>query len=192
VSEPPTDYRELPDDLPAPEDDGAADHLSGAAVPSLTLEATSGEAVDLARAAAGLLVIYVYPRTGTPGEPLPEGWDRIPGARGCTPQNCAFRDRVGELAALGATIYGLSAQPLTEQRALAEREGMPYPLLNDSGFRLVEALALPTFEAAGCRYYRRLTFVASGGRIEKVFYPFFPPQDNAADVIAWLRRSAAG
>lgn len=195
MSREPVDPHALPDDLPAPEDDGAADHLPDAAVPSVVLPGSGGGRIDLADAAAGggCLVVYVYPQTGVPDRPLPAGWDRIPGARGCTPQSCAFRDSARELAALGATVFGLSAQPLDEQREFAERERLPYPLLNDSDFRLAGALSLPTFEANGVRYYRRLTFVARRGRIVKVFYPVFPPQDNAGDVIAWLRgEDAAG
>jgi peroxiredoxin len=183
-----TNLHEVPDDLPVPEDDGAADGLPGSALPAVVLEATVGGAVDLATVGeGGLLVVYVYPKTGVPGETLPSGWDRIPGARGCTPQSCAFRDSAAELRGLGASVFGMSAQPLAEQRQFAEREGIPYPLLNDSSFRLAAELGLPTFETAQTRYYRRLTFVASAGRIEKVFYPVFPPQDNAADVVAWLR-----
>jgi peroxiredoxin len=189
MSQEPTEPHALPVDLPVPEDDGAADHLPDAPVPSVVLAASAGEPVDLAAAAAGegALVVYVYPQTGVPGRPLPAGWDRIPGARGCTPQSCAFRDSVRELGDLGATVCGLSAQSLDEQRDFAEREQLPYPLLNDGDFRLAEELALPTFEANGTRYYRRLTFIARRGRVVKVFYPVFPPQDNAADVIAWLR-----
>jgi peroxiredoxin len=121
-----------------------------------------------------------------PGRPLPAGWDRIPGARGCTPQSCAFRDSAAELADLGAAVFGLSAQSLDEQREFAKREQIPYPLLNDSEFRLAGELGLPTFTAGEGRYYRRLTFIAQRAQIVKVFYPVFPPQDNAGDVIAWL------
>ena len=193
MSQPPADFHQLPDDLPVPEDDGAADHLADAAVPSLALDATDGRRVDLAAAATeGTLVVYAYPQTGVPGRPSPPGWDRIPGARGCTPQSCAFRDSAGELVDLGATVFGLSAQPLDEQREFAAREHLPHPLLNDSGFRLVEELGLPTFEADGARCYRRLTFIARKGRVAKVFYPVFPPRDNAADVIAWLRAHPLG
>jgi peroxiredoxin len=183
------DLYPLPPDLPVPMDDGAADHLLGAAVSAILLQATDCGEVDLSAEAAGegFLVVYVYPRTGVPGQPLPAGWDRIPGARGCTPQSCAFRDSARELRGLGAAVYGLSAQSLDEQREFSAREHLPYPLLNDSGFRLAEELGLPTFEADGVRHYRRLTFIAQRGRIVKVFYPVFPPQDNAADVIAWLR-----
>jgi peroxiredoxin len=189
----PADLHQLPADLPVPEDDGAAAHLLGAVLPSIVLPATARGAVDLAAIADdGALVVYVYPQTGEPGEPVPDGWDQIPGARGCTPQSCAFRDSAGELAALGATVFGLSAQPLDEQRNFAEREHLPYPLLNDSAFRLAEKLRLPSFEANGVRYYRRLTLIAEAGRISKVFYPVFPPQGNAADVIAWLRARGEG
>jgi peroxiredoxin len=143
--------------------------------------------IDLAAAAAATLVVYVYPRTGVPGEPLPPGWDEIPGARGCTPQNCAFRDLHAELSELGATVHGLSAQDIGEQREFAARERIPYPLLNDSPLRLARLLGLPTFEAAGMRLYRRLTFIAQQWTITKVFYPVFPPDRNAADVVSWLR-----
>jgi peroxiredoxin len=183
-------YRELPADLPVPLDDGAADGLLGGGVPSVTLRSTLGGELDLAQAARGLLVVYVYPRTGRPGEPLPEGWDEIPGARGCTPQSCAFRDHVRDLDAHGASVVGVSAQSLADQLEFAEREHIPYPLLSDSSLELAAALGLPTFEVAGMRLYRRLTFIADAGRIAKVFYPVFPPQQNAADVLAWLAREA--
>ena len=143
--------------------------------------------VGLRDAAAGTLVLYVYPATGVPGRPLPEGWDDIPGARGCTPENCGFRDLARELDELGATVHGLSAQPLDEQREFAEREHMPYPLLNDTGLALARELDLPTFEVEGRSLYKRLTLIARGGRIEKVFYPVFPPGEHATDVLASLR-----
>jgi peroxiredoxin len=187
------DFHLLPEDLPLPEDDGSAKNLLDAPVPPLVLHASRGDRVELASAAEnGILVVYVYPQTGVPGQALPEGWDRIPGARGCTPQSCAFRDSAAELAGLGAKVFGLSAQSLDEQREFAEREQIPYPLLNDSKFRLSEELGLPTFRAGEGHYYKRLTFIARRGRIVKVFYPVFPPQDNAADVIAWLRALPVG
>jgi peroxiredoxin len=176
----------LPPDLPQPADDGAADHLEGATLPSLELPATRGEAIDLAAAAARTLVVYCYPRTGRPGEPLPPGWDEIPGARGCTPQSCAFRDHFTELEALGASVLGLSAQPLADQIEFARRVALPYPVLSDPSLELAEALRLPTFEVAGMRLYRRLTLIARHGEIVKVFYPVFPPDRNAADVVDWL------
>jgi peroxiredoxin len=144
--------------------------------------------VDLAAApdSESRLVAYLYPRTGRPGVRMTPGWDAIPGARGCTPQSCAFRDHVADLAARGAHVVGISAQPPDEQAEFAERVHIPYPLLSDPELRLAGALRLPTFETAGMRLYRRLTLVARRGTIEKVFYPVFPPDRNAADVLAWL------
>jgi len=182
------DFRRLPENLPVPVDDGAADHLPGLELPAVELPCTQGGTLDLAQLAAEAftLVLYVYPRTGNPGEVSPQGWDDIPGARGCTPQNCAFRDHRAQLTVLGADVVGLSAQPADEQRAFAEREHMPFPLLSDAGMRLADALGLPTFEAAGRRFYKRITLIVRGGAIERVFYPVFPPDRNAADVAAWL------
>jgi peroxiredoxin len=177
------------DNRPVPIDDGAAAHLFGLDVPSLALSSTLGGLLDIRDAARDLLVVYVYPRTGQPGEPLPAGWDEIPGARGCTPQSCAFRDHIGELAVQGASLIGISAQSPAEQLEFAEREHIPYPLLSDSELRLAETLGLPTFEAAGMTLYRRLTFVARAARIQKVFYPVFPPERNASDVLAWLSQT---
>jgi len=184
-----TDYRALPPDLPVPHDDGAAEHLTGMRLPALSLRATTGGEVELAAAAAaaGTLVLYLYPRTGTPGEPSPDGWDAIPGARGCTPQSCAFRDHHAELAALGAEVLGLSAQSAGEQAAFAARERLPFALLSDPELRLAEALRLPTFEAGGMRLYKRITLIVERAAVARVFYPVFPPDRNAADVLAWLR-----
>jgi peroxiredoxin len=180
----------LPPNLPEPEDDGAADHLRGASIPSLTLDSSQG-CVDLAELCAELGVLYVYPRTGKPGiESLP-GWDEFPGARGCTPQSCAFRDHAQELAGLGAVVAGLSAQTLEDQIEFAERTHMPYPVLADPELRVAQSLELPTFSIAGHRLYRRLALVARRGRIEQVFYPVFPPDRNAADVVAYLRATVA-
>jgi peroxiredoxin len=181
-----TDFRSLPPDLPVPVDDGAADHLSGSSVPAVALPSTQGGDLDLAEAARDRLVVYVYPRTGTPGEPLPADWDEIPGARGCTPQSCAFRDLRADLAAHSAAIIGISAQTPDGQREFAERERIPYPLLSDHDLRLADAMGLPTFETDGLHLYKRLTFIAEAGEIVKVFYPVFPPDRNAGDVLAWL------
>jgi peroxiredoxin len=172
----------LPEGLPVPEDDGAADHLFGAEVPSLTLDSSLGP-VDV----SAFTVVYVYPRTGKPGVPSLPGWDAFPGARGCTPQSCAFRDHAAELAELGATVAGVSAQTLDDQIEFAERNHMPYPVVADPGLRLREALLLPTFEIAGHALYKRLAWIARNRRIEHVLYPVFPPDRNAADVDAWLR-----
>jgi peroxiredoxin len=185
-----TNWTSLPPDLPVPVDDGAADHLPGSAVPAVALPSTLGGEVDLAQAARERLVAYVYPRTGTPGQPSPEGWDDIPGARGCTPQSCAFRDAQEELARHGAALIGISTQTPEEQAEFAQREHIPYPLLSDHDLRLAEAMKLPTFETAGLHLYKRLTFVAERGRIVKVFYPVFPPDRNADEVLAWLAERA--
>jgi peroxiredoxin len=179
-------YRELPPNLPVPEDDGAAAHLRGARLPGIALTSTSGEEVDLSEASEGALVLYVYPSTGVPGRPLPDGWDEIPGARGCTPHNCAFRDLAAELRDRGATLHGMSTQPLAEQREFAQRERIPYPLLNDSALRLADDPGLPTFEVEGRRLYKRLTLIARRGEITDVIYPVFPPGSDAAQALALL------
>ncbi|MFT3863695.1 MAG: peroxiredoxin [Solirubrobacterales bacterium] len=181
------DYTRLPAGLPVPADDGAADGLEGRELPDLALPSTRGGELSLAGAAAGLLVAYVYPRTGTPGVASPAGWDDIPGARGCTPQSCAYRDALADFRGLGANLVGISAQTAAEQAEFAAREHIPYPLLSDDLLRLAHVLDLPTFAVEGRTLYRRLTFVAEAGRIVKVFYPVFPPDRDAAAVLAWLR-----
>jgi peroxiredoxin len=183
-----TDLHALPDDLPVPVDDGAADHLPGAELPPLALLATSGETIALDRLGPGRSVVYVYPRTGRPGVALPDGWDAIPGARGCTTEACGFRDHHADLAAAGAArVYGLSSQGSDDQREAAERLRLPFPLLADPGLTLAAALSLPTFTAAGRRLYRRLTLVVRDGCVEHVFHPVFPPDAHAQEVLAWLR-----
>ncbi|HUK98951.1 MAG TPA: peroxiredoxin [Gaiellaceae bacterium] len=177
----------LPSGLPAPVDDGGADHLPGSSIPAVRLESSQGP-VDLADLAAGRFVLYVYPRTGTPGVEPPEGWDATPGARGCTPQSCGFRDHMGELGSFGARVAGVSAQTLPEQVEFAERTHIPYPVIADPGLVLRDTLDLPTFEIAGMILYKRLALVAEEGSIVKVFYPVFPPDRNAEDVVAWLRQ----
>jgi peroxiredoxin len=181
-------FTDLPSDLPRPEDDGACDHLPGLALPGLRLPSTSGRLVDLGALGAGRTVIYCYPRTGRPGEPLPDGWDAIPGARGCTPQACAFRDHHRELADVGAEVYGLSTQTNDYQREMAERLHLPFEVLSDAGCAFVDALRLPTFEVDGMRLVKRLTLIVRDGRIEHVFYPVFPPDASADQVIDWLKR----
>jgi peroxiredoxin len=183
-----TDFTVLPSDLPHPVDDGACDHLPGLAMPSVRLPSTAGRLVDLGTLGPGRTVIYCYPRTGRPGEPLPTGWDAIPGARGCTPQSCAFRDHHAELADLGAEVYGLSTQTTDYQREMAERLHLPFEVLSDARFALVDALRLPTFEADGMRLIKRLSLIVRDQRIEHVFYPVFPPDESAAQVIRWLER----
>jgi peroxiredoxin len=183
-----TDFTVLPSDLPHPVDDGACDHLPGLAMPSVRLPSTAGRLVDLSALGAGRAVIYCYPRTGRPGEPLPDGWDMIPGARGCTPQSCAFRDHHRELADLGAEVYGLSTQTTEYQREMAERLHLPFEVLSDARFALTDALRLPTFEVDGMRLIKRLTLIVRDQRIEHVLYPVFPPNESAAQVIGWLER----
>lgn len=177
----------LPTGLPVPVDDGACDHLPGLRLPSIPLPSTAGEVVDLS-SLAGTGVVYCYPRTGEPDRESPPGWDDIPGARGCTPQSCAFRDHYGELQALGARVFGLSAQDTEYQREAAGRLHLPFALLSDAELAFARALRLPTFTTAGMELIKRLTLVIAAGRIEKVFYPVFPPDRNAADVVAWLRQ----
>ena len=181
------DPHTLPADLPVPEDDGAADHLPGTQVPRLELPTTDQRALDLAEAAQQRLVLYVYPRTGRPGEPLPTGWDDIPGARGCTPQSCGFRDLHADIVAAGAHVLGMSAQTVAEQLEFAQRVGLPYALASDPLLTVADALGLPTFEVDGMRLYKRITLICDGGRIEKAFYPVFPPDRNAQEVLEWLR-----
>ncbi len=180
----------LPDDLPVPVDDGAAAHLEGLLLPAVKLPCTDGTTTDLS-ALRGLQVIYVYPMTGRPGVALPEGWDAIPGARGCTPQSCAFRDHHAELAAFGAGVFGLSSQTRADQQEAAARLHLPFPLLSDDALQLKAALRLPTFTADGVERYCRLTLVTRDARIVKVFYPVFPPDRNAGEVLAWLSGQAA-
>ena len=177
----------LPDDLPAPTDDGAADHLPGLELPDLELPATDGRSVSLA-ALGGRTIVYAYPRTGRPGGPsLVDDWDLIPGARGCTPETCGFRDHHAELEQAGAAVFGLSTQDTAYQRELAERLRVPFPILSDERLALTEALRLPTFEVAGQTLLKRLTLLVREGAVERFWYPVFPPDAHAAEVLAWLR-----
>jgi peroxiredoxin len=180
-----TDIHEVPEGLPEPKDDGACDHLPGMKLPSVSLTSTSGDHIDLS-ALAGTTVVYCYPLTGRPDRKLPQGWDEIPGARGCTPQSCAFRDHHAELKDLGSRVFGLSAQSTAYQREAAERLNLPYGLLSDEDLEFAEALGLPTFEADGMILIKRLTLVIENGEILKAFYPVFPPGRNAEEVIGWL------
>ena len=179
----------LPPNIPVPQDDGAAKHLAGMKLPDLALPATSGAAVNLAKL-TGRTVVYIYPRTGVPGIDSPPGWDQIPGARGCTPQSCGFRDHFGELKRLGvAQLYGLSTQDTAYQQEAATRLHLPFAILSDEAFALTKALNLPTFTTTGMTLLKRMALVIDDGVISKAFYPVFPPDRNAADVIAWLQAS---
>ncbi len=182
----PHDPAILPNNLPAPEDDGSARHLTGLKLPALALAATDGSQVDLSKL-AGRTVVYIYPRTGVPGQALPDGWDAIPGARGCTPQSCSFRDHFAELKRLGvAHLFGLSTQDTAYQREAVERLHLPFPILSDADLKLTRAINLPTFTTAGMTLFKRMALVIDDGAIGKVFYPVFPPDKSAEEVIAWL------
>ncbi len=176
----------LPGELPAPRDDGACGHLPGRPVPGVSLPATDGRRVDLSEPFPGRTVVYVYPRTGRPGVDPPAGWDLIPGARGCTPETCGFRDRHTELEALGARTFGLSTQTTDYQREMAERLQLNFPVLSDADLDFARRLRLPTFEVEGTVLIKRLTLVIRHGRVEHVFYPVFPPDTHADTVVNWL------
>jgi peroxiredoxin len=179
----------LPPNIPAPPDDGAARHLAGMTLPDIALPATNGPPINLAKL-AGRTLVYIYPRTGVPGVDLPPGWNEIPGARGCTPQSCGFRDHDAEIKQLGvAQLFGLSTQDSGYQREAAERLQLPFPLLSDEALQFAMALKLPTFVAAGMTLLKRMALVIDGGTISKAFYPVFPPDKNAEQVIAWIQSS---
>ena len=181
---------ELPRDLPVPQDDGACNHLARMTLPPIGLPSTRGRVVDLSRL-AGTAVVYIYPRTGRPDQEVPTGWNEIPGARGCTPQSCAFRDHFEELKRAGAAqVFGLSTQDTAYQREAVERLHLPFELLSDEKLDFARALKLPTFKVDGMKLIKRLTLIARDGAIVKVFYPVFPPDRNAGAVLAWLRALA--
>lgn len=180
------DLSHLPDDLPAPHDDGAADHLAGMTMPSISLPASDGTRVDLA-ALTGLCVVYLYPMTGRDDRPLPDGWDGIPGARGCTPQACAFRDHARDLADLGVRhLYGVSTQSTAEQSEAALRLHLPFALLSDAELALADAARLPTFTIGQAIYLKRVTLIIRDRKIVRAFYPVFPPDRAADQVLDWL------
>ena len=182
--------QELPKDLPVPQDDGACDHVEGMRLPGVALQSTGGRQVDLS-SLKGITVVYVYPRTGRPDQDLLPGWNAIPGARGCTPQSCAFRDHYQELKDAGAKhLFGLSTQDTAYQREAAERLHLPFELLSDEKLEFARALRLPTFDVAGLRLIKRMALIARDGVIARVFYPVFPPDRNAGDVLAWLQQRA--
>lgn len=173
--------------LPQPEDDGACAHLTGMSLCKAQLPATDGAHVDLP-ALSGTTVLYIYPMTGRPDQTLPQGWNEIPGARGCTPQSCSFRDHYADLKALAVDhLYGLSTQTTEYQREAAERMHLPFPLLSDAKLEFAKAMRLPTFDVDGMVLLKRMTMIVRDATIRKVFYPVFPPDQNAADVIAWLK-----
>lgn len=180
----------LPADLPVPVDDGAADHLLGSRVPDMALPATNGQRISLANVRGSRVVVYAYPRAGRPGEaPLVEDWDAIPGARGCTPETCGFRDHHAELRAAGAEVFGLSTQDSDYQQELVERLRLPFAILSDADLTLTREWRLPTFNVGGQTLLRRLTLVLNEGRVEHLWYPVFPPDRHAEEVLSWLRSS---
>lgn len=184
------DPTELPSNLPRPENDGACDHLQGRSFPNVALPATSGSLIDVSDIDTTWTVVYVYPRTGVPGVEMPPGWDAIPGARGCTPQACSYRDDYDEFVALDASVFGLSTQATEAQREFAEREHIPFPFLSDHDRDFGSALELPTFNVDCEDLYKRVTLIARGGQIEHVRYPVFPPNDDAVETLGWLRSHA--
>ena len=185
-----TNLNQLPTDLPIPQDDGAAAHLVGMRLPAISLGATNASRFNLGES-KGRLVIYCYPMTGQPNVPLPEGWDQIPGARGCTPQSCSFRDHYQELRDLGADVVGLSVQSTEYQKEMADRLHLPFPVLSDAGYQFQQALRLPTFAAAGMTLLKRITLIANDGVIEAVHYPIFPSDSDPAWVMDYLKNNPA-
>ena len=181
-----TNVYELPKDLPVPQDDGAASHLIGQRLPSIALTATDGAVIDIG-AIVNTVVIYCYPMTGQPNVPLPDGWDQIPGARGCTPQSCSFRDHYQEIQALGADVIGLSVQSTAYQKEMAERLHLPFPVVSDADYKFQKALRLPIFQVAGMTLLKRITLIAKHGTIEAVHYPVFPSDSDPNWVIERLK-----
>jgi peroxiredoxin len=184
---PQTNLNQLPANLPRPTDDGAARHLKGMALPDLELPSTANRPVNLSKVGAPRIVIYAYPMTGRPDRQLPQGWDDIPGARGCTPETCGFRDHHKDLAKLQTEVFGVSTQDTPYQQEMVKRLEVPFDVLSDEHLELARALKLPTFTVEGMTLLKRLTLVARHGRIEHVFYPVFPPDKHAEEVIAWLK-----
>ncbi len=180
----------IPIDLPIPLDDGACDHLENMPIPNVSLWSTDDQEVNLS-SLSDWNVIFCYPMTGRPGVPIPEGWVKIPGAAGCTPQACAYRDNYAELKRNGIGIYGISTQTSEAQKEASNRLGLPYPLLSDANHSFSSALKLPMLEVGGSKLIKRLTLILKDGVIKKCFYPVFPPDKNVVEVIAWLSENKA-
>lgn len=178
---------DLPNNLPAPIDDGACNHLLGLEIPAITLKTTDNTSIDISKL-KGVVVIYCYPRTGRPGISPPEGWDNLPGARGCTPQSCAFKDQYTAFISKGIQVFGLSTQDTVYQQEAVERLHLPFPLISDNNLIFTNTLRLPTFTIQKIELIKRLTLVCVNGKIEKVFYPVFPPDKNAVEVMDWIHQ----
>ncbi len=185
-----TNFNQLPADLPIPQDDGSTNHLRGMKLPNVSLNTTNGKSINFGDI-KGRLVIYCYPMTGQPNVPLPEGWDQIPGARGCTPQSCAFNDHYQELQALGVEVVGLSVQSTEYQKEMADRLHLPFPVVSDANYQFQKALNLPTFITAGMTLLKRVTLITNNGVIETVHYPIFPSNSDPAWVIDYLNNHPA-
>lgn len=182
------DLNTLPSDLPVPQDDGACDHLSQLKMPKVVLHSTNDRDVDLQKQAQKPTILFFYPRTGEPHNPAPPDWDLIPGARGCTPQSCGFRDLHSEFTAAGYEVFGVSSQDTDYQKEFVSRNHIAFEILSDADFKLTDALQLPTFQYNGMRLIRRMALILNEGKIIKVFYPVFPPNKNAETVLNWIRR----
>lgn len=178
----------LPDDLPVPVDDGACNHLLGTRLPSVMLTDISGSSIDIG-SIEGIVAIFFYPMVGRPDSPPMTGWNDIPGARGCTPQSCSYRDNYSRFEKPGIKLFGISSQPLVDQKEAHQRLKLPFELLNDSEFVLTKLMGLPTFEYKKMTYIKRITIIVENGIIKKTFYPVFPPDENVIDVIKWIEHN---
>jgi peroxiredoxin len=183
---------QLPPNLPRPKDDGGARHLKGMTLPDLELQSTANRSVNLSKVQAPRVVIYAYPMTGQPGKVLPEGWDDIPGARGCTPETCGFRDHHTDLGKLHAEVFGISTQTTEYQQEMVKRLEVPFEVLSDERLAFTGAMRLPTFTVEGMTLLKRLTLIVRNNHIEHVFYPVFPPDKHAEEVIGWLKKHPVG
>ncbi len=187
-----SDDRTEPNDAGAiPPNDGACDHLMGLPIPDLRFSSIDGDEVSMARLSPGPAVIYIYPMTGSSGADMPDGWELVSGASGCTPQSCSYRDDHAAFRDLGASVFGLSGQSTEAQREFADREHIPFPLLSDPELKFGAALGLPTFEVAGEVFYKRVTLIIETGQVAYVRYPVFPPSGDALVTLEWLRSRRA-
>lgn len=188
IQPPPDVIFSIPADLPIPLDDGACEHLENMRIPNVSLWSTDNQEINLSNL-RGWNLIFCYPMTGRPGVPIPEGWAQIPGAAGCTPQACSYRDNHAELKRNGVGVYGISTQTSEAQKEASIRLGLSYPLLSDANHSFSSALKLPLLEVDGLKLIKRVTLVLKDGAIKKCFYPVFPPDKNVVEVTAWLSQN---